>query len=98
MTDENVLQVKVISPSQDLFTGPAISVSSKNSAGNFDILPQHANFITLIQNEPIYIRKPDRQTEMYRFPLAIMHVNNNSVAIYTNILAAASPEELLKQE
>lgn len=53
------LKVKVLSPNQILFQGLALSISSKNSFGNFDILPYHANFITLVQNQPITIRIKD---------------------------------------
>lgn len=52
----NVLNVKIISPTQTIFDGEAYAVSSVNSAGKFDILPYHANFITLVQNSPIILR------------------------------------------
>ncbi len=85
MADQNILQVKVVSPREDIFVGPATAVSSKNSVGDFDVLPRHANFITLIEDKPIYVRKTDGTTENFRFPLAIVHVTNNEVKIYTNI-------------
>ena len=98
MIFNDVLQVKIVSPQEDVFAGPALAVSSKNSAGNFDVLPEHANFITLIEDQPIYIQKLDRQILTYRFALAIMHVNNNNVSIYTNINQAASPEGFRRKE
>lgn len=52
----NVLNVKILSPTQTIFEGEAYSVSSTNSAGKFDILPFHANFITLVQKQPIFLR------------------------------------------
>jgi hypothetical protein len=52
----NVLNVKILSPTQTIFEGEAYSVSSANSAGNFDILPYHANFITMVQKVPIRLR------------------------------------------
>lgn len=53
---ENVLNVKIMSPTQTIFEGQAFSVSSKNSTGAFDILPFHANFITMVQKTPILLR------------------------------------------
>jgi len=37
------------------FEGEAESVSSENQLGKFDVLPQHANFISLIFNEVIIV-------------------------------------------
>lgn len=58
----NTLKVKILSPIQTIFDGEALSVSSTNSTGNFDILPFHANFITLVQKNPIILRvKSDKE-------------------------------------
>lgn len=50
------LNVKILSPTQTIYDGPALSVSSTNSSGKFDILPYHANFITLVQKSPVILR------------------------------------------
>jgi|SRR3989344_4345892 len=52
----NTLNVKILTPTQTIFDGEALSVSSKSGVGNFDILPYHANFIALVQNQAIYVR------------------------------------------
>jgi hypothetical protein len=52
----DVLNVKIFSPTQTIFEGEAVSISSVNSMGKFDILPFHANFITLVQKTPIIVR------------------------------------------
>ena len=80
-----VLNVRIIAPQEDLFQGPALSVSSTNSTGKFDILPEHANFITLVQNSPITIRTGDGKSLSYNFPLAIIHASNNQVRIFTDL-------------
>lgn len=78
------LQVKVISPEKEIFSGTALSVSSKNSFGNFDILPFHANFITLIKNQPIIIRiTPSKKIEIIP-RLAVLHCMENKVTIYVD--------------
>lgn len=79
------LQVRVISPTVKLFEGDASSVSSLNSSGKFDILPQHANFITLVEKSPIEIRKLDGQFIKFNFDLAIIYASSNIVKIFTNI-------------
>lgn len=80
-----ILSVKIISPKEDIFNGEALSVSSVNSAGKFDILPEHANFITLVQNVPIEIIKLNKEKVTFTFPLAIIYNTNNKIKIYTDI-------------
>lgn len=83
--DPNSIEIKIISPRRLIFQGKALSVSSKNSSGVFDILPQHANFISLIENTPIIINKTDHTTQKFTFPLAIMYHSQNKIIIYTDI-------------
>ena len=63
MANKNTLTVKIISPTQTIFDGEAYSISSVNSLGKFDILPYHANFITLVQKSPIFLRVRKKGTE-----------------------------------
>lgn len=88
---DQILQVKIISPKQILFDGQAVAVSSINSNGKFDILPEHANFITLVENQPIIIRKADKTEEKFQFELAIIYNSTNSISIYTDIQASLNP-------
>lgn len=80
---KDVLNVRIVSPKKDLFQSQALSVSSQNSAGKFDILLQHANFITVIQGAPILIRTTNGQIVTFNFPLAIIHTQKDQVTIYT---------------
>ncbi|MDO8576716.1 MAG: hypothetical protein Q7R82_00050 [Candidatus Daviesbacteria bacterium] len=79
------LHVRIISPQQLILDTEANSVSSKNLQGNFDILPQHANFITLTENSPIIIRPANQKPLTFKFPLAIIVTTENKVNIYTYI-------------
>ena len=86
---DNVLTVTVLSPQDILYSGKATSVSSKNSAGNFDILEQHANFITIVEKFPIIIRTVEKKEVTFSFPLAVLYIANNKVTIYAQL---QSPE------
>lgn len=79
------LHVRIISPQQLILDTEALSVSSKNIQGSFDVLPQHANFITLIENSPIIIRTNDKKPLVFKYPLAILLNRENRVNIYTYI-------------
>ena len=80
------LHVRIVSPQQVILDNYARSVSSKNSQGKFDILPQHANFITVIENQPIIISFPSKNPLTFKFPIAIIISTNNMVYIYTYLL------------
>jgi F0F1-type ATP synthase epsilon subunit len=80
-----ILKVRILSPREVIFEGDALSVSSKNLSGNFDILPLHANFITLIEKNQIKITKLDHTNQNFNFPIAILYQVNNQVNIYTDL-------------
>ena len=86
-----LLQVKIISPRQIVFEGPALSVSSKNSCGKFDILPEHANFISLIQKEPIIIQTSGKDSKTYQFDMAVIYTSLDKVNIFTDLQLAFNP-------
>lgn len=83
-----ILHVRIISPQSIILDTEAQSVSSKNSQGAFDILPQHANFITVIENSPLTVRLKGQKPLTFNFPIAIVHVEANKVDIYTYIQPA----------
>ncbi len=78
------LKVIINSPDKIIWNGVATSVSSKNSAGSFDVLPEHANFITMIQNEPIIVRFLDKE-HIFTYKNSVLSVYNGIVTIYTEI-------------
>lgn len=79
----STLHVRIISPKQLLLDTEAESVSSKNLQGNFDILPQHANFLTVVEKQPIIVRVKDQKPLKFDLPLAIIFATENKVNIYT---------------
>ena len=81
---DNLLKVRLSSPEKVIWEGQAKSVSSVNSEGPFDILPLHANFITIVDNKPIQIQTVDKLLE-YSFSHSLIYAKNNSVLIYSNI-------------
>lgn len=90
----DTLKVRIVSPKEDLFEGEVVSVSSVNSVGPFDVLYQHAKFITLVEKHPVVLRLPDGQKREFNFDLAIVHAHDNKVDIYINPLEAG--QELTK--
>ena len=85
MMNNSTIHVRITSPNQILYDGDALSISSTNSIGKFDILAAHANFITLIENKQIIVRDLQKQTHSFTFPLAIIYTVKNTVNIYTYV-------------
>ncbi|OGE31626.1 hypothetical protein A2631_00655 [Candidatus Daviesbacteria bacterium RIFCSPHIGHO2_01_FULL_44_29] len=84
---EEFINVKVMSPHKILFEGKALAVSSVNTDGKFDILPEHANFITLVENQVIQITKEDKQPISFTFTQALIYNESNKVSIYAEPLS-----------
>ena len=85
MAEQDTLKVRISKATKIVWEGEATAVSSKNADGPFDVLPMHANFLTLIHEDPIVIRYVDGGSETYQFTQAVMYVRDNEVRIYTEI-------------
>ncbi len=81
----SLLKVRIITPKKLVYQAEVYSLSSTNSAGKFDILPEHANFITIIQNNDIQIVDSAKNHINFHFPLAIIYTSKNMINIYTDI-------------
>lgn len=68
-----------------VFAGQAKSVSSVNETGPFDILPNHANFITLIKNDcKIVSGNGEKKVIPIKGP-ALLRVHENKVSVYLGL-------------
>ena len=84
--DGLILKVKIITPKQVVYEGDASSISSINSQGRFDILPEHANFITMIQNQPIEVVDSSNKLQTFKFTQAIIYNADNKVSVFAEPL------------
>ncbi|HCC05099.1 TPA: hypothetical protein DEP58_02215 [Patescibacteria group bacterium] len=82
---EKILQVRINKATEVVWEGEALSVSSRNAKGEFDILGMHSNFICLVRDDPIKIIQLDGTSNTYNFKQSVLFVNNNTVKIYSNI-------------
>lgn len=87
LTGEPKIRARVLSPTQTLYDGPALSVSANNKVGPFDILADHANFFSLLTEGNIVI---NTGYQTYTFPIqhGIVKVKNNQVTLFIDIDAA----------
>ncbi|OGC59241.1 hypothetical protein A3A70_00950 [candidate division WWE3 bacterium RIFCSPLOWO2_01_FULL_42_11] len=84
MPETALLKVIIQNPDEIVWQGEAISVSSINSAGPFDILPQHAKFISILENQKISVRT-QTQTLSFNFYTSVLSIENNVVTIFANL-------------
>ena len=66
------------------FHGVANSISAENNLGPFDVLPKHANLISLIQNQ-IIVRTLDGKEFKYQFRNGVLEVIENKVKVFLGI-------------
>jgi len=83
---EQLVHVRISRASDIVWEGEARSVSSENAMGDFDILPLHANMITVIDNKPITVVDATGNTEQYTFKQSVVYVNQNAVHIFVNLI------------
>lgn len=83
MTDP-IIHVLVRDRNKVLYDGPSTGLSSKNSKGVFDILVNHANFISLL-NETLYIHQKDKPDILIPMTNALVKVIENNVEVYVGV-------------
>ena len=78
------LQVQVRSRQGLFFEGELFAVSSYNAAGKFDVLPDHTNFISMIQKE-VVLRRADGNKDEIGVENGVMMVENNKVMVFLGV-------------
>lgn len=78
------LDVLVISPEKVVYEGKADSISSLNNKGKFDILPLHANFISII-SKSLLIQDKSGQKKELNIDNGIIKVLRDKVYIFLGI-------------
>ena len=81
---KQILHVTVLSPERIVFAGDAKALSSVNDNGPFDILPYHANLITIIK-DTIIIHLEGNKDQKIPCERAIMKVFENTVSIFLGV-------------
>ncbi|MBU0649895.1 hypothetical protein KJ605_00365 [Patescibacteria group bacterium] len=75
------ITVSIKSPRKSFYEGTCFSVSSTNDKGNFDILPQHANFVTVVKKE-IVVRKTPKEAKKIVIGSGILVAKENVVNVF----------------
>ncbi len=82
---KNYFHLKVQSREGVIYENDVESISSYNDVGLFDVLPQHANFISLIKQKLIIKEKNLQQAKEISFDIALLRVRENNVEVYIGV-------------
>ena len=83
--EEPTLQVKVFSPSKIYFDDLAQSVSASNKTGQFDILPLHHNFITLLNPGTVTIKTLKDEIKSIPIEQSLLHAADGKITVFLDV-------------
>ena len=81
---KDFLHLTIRTRKEVLFDGDVWAVASVNEVGVFSILPQHANFVTIIKDN-LSIIKPNKQTLNFQLKTGLIKVWENSANAFLDI-------------
>lgn len=84
VTDGKDMHVKVYAPFKVYYDDLAESISAVNDTGEFDILPKHHNFMTLISQGEVVVRNGEKE-EKIPIHKGIMHVKSDEVIVFLDV-------------
>ena len=79
------MEVKVYSPTRVYFDGLAFSLTATNATGEFDILPKHHRFISLLDACDLIIRTSDDDSSKISISGGMLHVKADKVVVFLDI-------------
>lgn len=81
---QSELRVKVFSPFEVMYEGKARALSATNALGEFDVLPDHTNFMTLLTAGNVKVLTAvDERTFLIEH--GFLRVASNVVTVFANI-------------
>ena len=83
--ENNKFKLKIVSREGLVFEGEVSSITSYNEKGKFDVLAQHANFISLIKKGLSIKEIESSQEREISFDNALIRVKENFVEVYLGI-------------
>jgi F0F1-type ATP synthase epsilon subunit len=79
------IQVKISNPERTFFDGEAISLSSKNNSGPFDILGNHAHFVSLLDNVTVTVHDTQQKSQDFLVHRGLLSAGDNKVRVFVDL-------------
>jgi len=80
----STLKVTIRDRRKIMFDGDAVSLSSVNSVGDFDVLVDHANFVSLIKDK-IIVDKDSPTRKVFDIDTGLINVDEEGVNVYVGV-------------
>jgi F0F1-type ATP synthase epsilon subunit len=75
----------ISNPERTFFDGNVVSLSSKNKSGPFDILPDHAHFISLLENQPVEVVDEQGKKQAFQVVRGLISAKENQVRVFVDL-------------
>lgn len=82
--DEDILTLMIRNREEVVFNGQVKNISGINKKGKFDILPKHANFISLV-GQTLVARLTEGQERIFQVENGVLRVLSNKVEVYLGV-------------
>ncbi len=82
MKKSNTIALTIMSPFEIIWKGDAFSISASNSEGVFDVLPDHARFVTLVDEKEVVVAGQNGETKTFFFSNAVLFFHDNIARMY----------------
>lgn len=93
---EKLINVEIVGPSRQVYSGKAISVTAPGVLGEFQILYNHTTLVSNLVNGRLKILDSENKEILYALTGGILEVKENNVSILAESIF--SPEELDKEK
>lgn len=80
-----LLVAKIYTPYKTFFEGDLKSLSALNDTGEFDVLPGHHNFITMLRPCSLRLQLPDKTTKSIPIARGLLHVRENIIIVFLDV-------------
>ena len=81
---KNSIKVSIFSAENKLYEKEAAALSSYNEEGKFDILPYHANFISIV-TQGVTVHEIDGGEKEFPLEVAVLKAFENTIDVYLGI-------------
>lgn len=82
MATQNTITVEVLAPEGVILKEDVASLSSENGEGAFDLLADHARFMTLLEKVPLILVYPDGREKTVPIEHAVLCFSDSVAKIY----------------
>lgn len=79
-----IFTVRILGPTRNLYDGDAISVSARNKQGQFDVLYNHQNFFSVLDECQVVVNTGEQNMT---FPInqGLLKVHSNVATLFVDI-------------